>query len=109
MTRRCGHENADHLMPGERFQPYAEYPRRCAPIESVTCEQFRCLDCGAWLSLGEANDADPNVELEIEAAAMDHVNPDGLLWAMTLPGGTERTYQALSLAHAIATHDTEGA
>ncbi len=28
----------------------------------------RCLDCGAWLPLGEANDADPNVAIEIRAA-----------------------------------------
>lgn len=33
----CSHEAADHLI-------YAH------------CEQLRCIDCGAWLPLGPAND-----------------------------------------------------
>lgn len=63
---RCRHENADHLMPGERFNLVDDSVSR--PLRYTECEQFRCLDCGAWLSLGEANDADPRVAVEIEAA-----------------------------------------
>jgi len=60
----CKHENADHLMPGERYswEPHA-------PPEPVLVEQFRCLDCGAWLSLGEANESAVSV-IELRAAEL---------------------------------------
>jgi predicted RNA-binding Zn-ribbon protein involved in translation (DUF1610 family) len=58
---KCKHENAEHMMPGAVSTPdwcvqvYAEF------------EQFRCIDCGEWLSLGPANDT-PEVLVEIRAA-----------------------------------------
>jgi hypothetical protein len=55
----CKHENADHLMPGDCTRPWGH----------ITVEQFRCLDCGAWLSLGPANDT-PEVCVEIRAAEL---------------------------------------
>lgn len=57
--KRCRHENADHLMPGEGFGQW-----------NVLVEQFRCLDCGAWLPLGPANDDDPRVKTERRAAEL---------------------------------------
>lgn len=53
--KRCQHENADHLMLSDVFYPAYGTLGEFA----VTCEQFRCLDCGAWLSLGESNHAYP--------------------------------------------------
>lgn len=50
---KCRHENADHLKPGDVLTPSGY-----APIEEgqpVLVEQFRCLDCGEWLSLGPAS------------------------------------------------------
>jgi hypothetical protein len=69
---KCKHENADHLMPGDRWASY-----RCRPDAHVDgcgqvaqCEQFRCLDCGAWLSLGESNDEPEQVRVEMRAAEL---------------------------------------
>jgi hypothetical protein len=59
------HENADHLKPGETLS--SGY---LVAVLIANCEQFRCLDCGAWLSLGPANDADPNVAVEVRAAEL---------------------------------------
>lgn len=73
MTRRgkrggCGHENADHILAGDPFpDPRDGYAFTFDP-GFATCEQFRCLDCGAWLPLGPADDDDPNVAIEIRAA-----------------------------------------
>ena len=58
----CKHENADHLKPGEILTP-SDY----APIEEghpVLVEQFRCIDCGAWLSLGPSTPP-PRIELQL--------------------------------------------
>jgi hypothetical protein len=67
MTKRqkCRHKNADHLIPGELFM-MSEW----APPDAVhvIVEQFRCLDCGFWLSLGPSSDDTPQVQLEIAAA-----------------------------------------
>lgn len=57
---KCNHENADHLKPGEWFN-LAEVPQYVVQVE-----QLRCLDCGAFLSLGPSND--DGVEHEICAA-----------------------------------------
>jgi hypothetical protein len=69
---KCKHENADHLMPGDRWASY-----RCRPDAHVDgcgqvaqCEQFRCLDCGAWLPLGPSNDEPEQVRVEMRAASM---------------------------------------
>lgn len=66
---RCKHENADHLMPGEIFTPYGcrggKHTSGCG--RAAMCEQFRCLDCGAYLSLGESNDASEAVQVEMRA------------------------------------------
>src|SRR5688572_26286167 len=62
---KCKHENADHLKPGEVYAPYG----RMLGFTRVTVEQFRCIDCGAWLSLGPANDRPPHVQHEIALAS----------------------------------------
>lgn len=60
----CKHENADHLKAGDYYsngQPFGTIV--------VRCEQFRCIDCGAWLSLGAANDRGvPSTELRLADA-----------------------------------------
>lgn len=65
----CKHENADHLFAGDRFDAYWTHMRSIAK-----CEQLRCLDCGAWLSLGESNDSPPEVRVEIQAAEIAATN-----------------------------------
>ena len=128
MSARCGHKNADHLTPGDwftRITPDGDYD----PQHIVTVEQFRCLDCGAWLPLGPANDEPAEVQVEIRAAElaaqwapMDrtvtvHAERDGWAWhrdghipEWAVPDiGTYGTYdQRLAgyLARLIATHDT---
>jgi hypothetical protein len=68
---KCKHENADHLKPGEPFEPW--FSDDTAVLRGfATCEQFRCLDCEAWLSLGPSNDELPEVQIEIEAARIQH-------------------------------------
>lgn len=89
-----------------------------------------CLDCNAWLSLGEANDDDPGVQVEIRAAEIAGevaVRPDvirgkyntvhsdvGRGWwvhQMSLVNADEVTHladaQAGYLARCITTHDTQ--
>lgn len=60
---KCKHENADHLIPGEWFEPWS------GGGVCVAVEQFRCLDCEAWLSFGPANDT-AAVLIEIRAAEL---------------------------------------
>lgn len=120
---KCKHENADHLKPGDLFARSHLTLCQGAP---VTVEQFRCLDCGAWLSLGESNDADPAVQVEMRAAeiAADIEQHGGCLMGpleqagfldrpLPLRGGgtidltnTEGA-RAGWLAESIATHDTQ--
>lgn len=70
MSARCRHENADHLMPGDHGQ-FEDDDLLCrARVCGVLVEQFRCLDCGAWLSLGPANDEPAEVQVEIRAAEL---------------------------------------
>lgn len=64
---RCKHENADHLMPGEVFH-INEWNGIERGDRAVTVEQFRCLDCGLWLSLGPSRDNKPAVRDAIWAA-----------------------------------------
>lgn len=52
MSATCKHENADHLMAGEWFEPWT----LCLANKQALAEQFRCLDCGAWLSLGPSKE-----------------------------------------------------
>lgn len=56
---RCRHENADHLKAGMWF-----IDMDGEPISDVLCEQFRCMDCHAWLSLGPATPP-PRRELQL--------------------------------------------
>lgn len=63
MSKRCKHENADHLKPGDEWADMdGDF------IEVVLVEQFRCCDCGAWLSLGPSDETDERVAIEIRAA-----------------------------------------
>ena len=64
---RCRHENADHLMPGELL----DFDEPHTPPQRVTVEQFRCLDCGEFLSLGSAASA-PWIEMQL-AIAIAHI------------------------------------
>ena len=61
--KKCKHENADHLKPGEWFEPWG------GGAEAVLCEQFRCLDCEEWLPLGPSNDTSETT-LEVRAAEL---------------------------------------
>lgn len=66
----CKHENADHLMPGDVFLPK---PFGQSAPDPVVVEQFRCLDCGAWLSLGRAKHKGKHaatIRVEIAAARL---------------------------------------
>lgn len=65
MAGRCKHENADHLMPGDRFS-MSDFDFEVGKMVDV--EQFRCIDCGAWLSIGPSNDTPEAVQIEIRAA-----------------------------------------
>lgn len=64
---RCKHENADHLIRGDLYNDAAE---ACFGPFEAKCEQLRCLDCGEWLSIDPANDAAPEVQIEIRAALL---------------------------------------
>lgn len=70
--RKCKHENAEHMMPGD-----ASTPDWCVQVYAEV-EQFRCLDCGAYLSLGPAR-MTPEVAVELKAAqlAADRGGPFG--------------------------------
>lgn len=63
---RCLHENAEHLMPGECIATMDGI----VFVDPALCEQFRCLDCRAWLSMGESNDDGEAVAIEIRAAEL---------------------------------------
>lgn len=69
----CRHDNADHLHPGEGVAWEG-------PLDglAVTVEQFRCVDCGAYLSLGKANDTRA-VLVEIRAAEIADAGEAGRL------------------------------
>ena len=60
---RCKHENVDHLKRGDLL---LDARGECVGV--ARCEQFRCIDCAAWLPLGDANDSSPEVQIEIRAA-----------------------------------------
>lgn len=59
----CKHENADHLMAGDRIRIKGSW----VGYRKARCEQLRCIDCGAWLSLGKAGKAD---RTEVAAARL---------------------------------------
>lgn len=71
----CKHENADHLNPGEWFTPSSDAPPRIDAVIAIV-EQFRCVDCGAWLSLGPARDTG-YTRVEIAAARLIAGYEDG--------------------------------
>lgn len=58
----------------------------------------KCWDCGAWLSLGPANDDDPRVQVELR----------GLEWSKLAPFDESRCTcdgcQSRELANVIANH-----
>lgn len=64
------HENADRLMPGETLALWRDDDPHKPLIAAMLVEQFRCLDCGAWLSLGSANDKGEAVAIEMRAASL---------------------------------------
>lgn len=57
----CKHENADHLAPDYDSRDLSGWAR---------VEQLRCIDCGAWLSLGASNDRPLRVRIEIATAGL---------------------------------------
>lgn len=75
--KRCKHENADHLMRGEMYEHW-HLGDKGPTLHAARCEQFRCIDCGAWLSIGPSNDKPAEVQIEIRAAEIAaHVSDDG--------------------------------
>lgn len=60
----CRHGNAEHLMPGELVST----TDGIVFLGPVLVEQFRCIDCRAYLSLGPSNDEPWCVRVEIELA-----------------------------------------
>jgi hypothetical protein len=68
----CLHENADHIKHGERM----DFDVDARPSNLSPCEQFRCVDCGAWLSLGPSNDAIPPAEMRLAAMLACHFADD---------------------------------
>lgn len=64
---KCKHMNADHLKAGDFFPDDDE---ACFGPYKALVEQFRCLDCGAWLPLGPAADA-PSDPALAEAMAVE--------------------------------------
>jgi hypothetical protein len=108
---RCKHENADHLMPGETFVSSSW----AGENYTVHVEQFRCIDCGAWLSLGESDDAPDAVRVEMRAAELAAMLPDSFDETMMEWAGRRHfveghemptTFGSMAgwLAAAIATH-----
>lgn len=69
-ANRCTHENADHVKPGDLI---TEWEGNFAISTKVRVEQFRCLDCKAWLSLGRARHKGKHaaaIRIEIAAARL---------------------------------------
>jgi hypothetical protein len=58
--RKCKHENAV-----AKYGETTHNERGDIIYEVEFCE---CLDCGVWLSLGDSDESDPRVALEIRAA-----------------------------------------
>lgn len=63
----CRHENAD---PDPRWLNLGD-----AEVSAIV-EQFRCIDCGAWLSLGPSNDCIPRDELRLAVMLACHFADD---------------------------------
>lgn len=115
MSKRCRHENADHLMLGDRIEVYEGDILVMRGF--AHCEQLRCIDCAHWLSLGESNDADERVDLEIRAAelaahrngwlVLDTIDKMEMVgFAQSEAGVIEsREYQSGYLARCISTHE----
>jgi hypothetical protein len=68
---KCKHENADHVKAGEQYALY-DRERGETTYREALVEQFRCVDCSAWLSLGPSDETDPRVALELRAATLSH-------------------------------------
>lgn len=119
--KRCKHENADHLKAGDLWK---DHPTAYLGVYLAKCEQFRCLDCGAWLSMGESNDDSEAVQMEMRAAEIaadedekmglcEHFGWEGYLAPKfsTDPAdaGYANKWHAGYLARCIVTHDdTQG-
>lgn len=57
----CSHDDPNFRRHGQlTWSPLLERHKEC--------QVDVCRTCGAWLSLGPANDDDPNVQIEIRAA-----------------------------------------
>ena len=100
---RCKHENADHLRAGEGW---ALMDGTAMP--DALCEQFRCLDCGAWLSMGPSDDEPEAVKVEIVLA--DRLADLHMLWEPGKAFNAEVSYfvdkaDDVLLARCIATHE----
>lgn len=61
----CVHDNADHLHAGDFYNDAAD---ACFGPYEARFEQFRCIDCGAWLSLGPSRDGIPKDEMFLAQA-----------------------------------------
>ncbi len=99
--KQCKHENADHLKRGDLLEVDG------AVIDVARCEQFRCVDCAAWLPLGQSNDAPEEVRREIALATCIAD------WCQVWETGPDRDevierYIDGFVSQPIATHDERG-
>lgn len=63
--RRCRHKNIAHGIWAN-----GTWDEWRGAANAVSSDRDRCCDCGTWLPLGPANDADPNVVLEVALASL---------------------------------------
>jgi hypothetical protein len=111
----CKHENADHLMPGDWWT----CGQRRAP-SMVVAEQFRCIDCGCYLSLGPANDDGTAIEIRAAEIAAGLIEGGCEMSMLETCGFNDESpklrgggvvlldtfgQRAGSLAHAIVSHE----
>ena len=71
---RCRHKARMHHLWGEYEQQWGEAPH----IPQSMSEATSCADCGETLPLGTANDASPEVQVEIRAAELAAVFARGV-------------------------------
>jgi hypothetical protein len=64
-VKKCEHENVNpYVWRESSYVGWGWFYARV--LEEPGCK--RCLDCGAWLSLGESNDEPEQVRVEMRAA-----------------------------------------
>jgi hypothetical protein len=125
--KRCRHENATGYMWREATHgmsilgiTHQWFHAFVQPGDPAHHYRIACSDCGHWLSLGESNDAGPEVAIEVRAAELAASNElpkcnDGALEERCVRCGWENwiadnaapsdDWHAGNLARCIASHD----